>query len=213
MTARRATALLSLVLALLTPAAARADGDPSSDVLLFQDAYLPYFPAPSDAEAQTLVRLLEQVRREGHPMKVSVILGTGDLGAYPDLFGRPADYAELLESELAVRLRRPRLLVVMPAGLAGRNLGPEGGAVLQDIEVDAGDGSDGLVRTAIEAVARVASANGEPTEVPEIAKDPEPAAAGGRSYTALYVVSGLIVLLGLALIAASFALRGRPARG
>jgi hypothetical protein len=212
-TARRATALLSLALVLLAPAAARADGDPSSDVLLFQDAYLPFFPAPSDAEAQTLTRLLDQVRRDGYPMKVSVILGTGDLGAYPDLFGRPADYAKLLESELAVRLRKPHLLVVMPAGLAGRNLGAAGDEALAGVEIDAGAETDGLVRTAIEAVAAVAGANGHPTEVPEIETDPVPGTDGGRSYTALYIVSGLIALLGLALVGLSLVMRGRPARG
>lgn len=210
---RHATALLGVALALLAPAAARADGDPASDVLLFQDAYLPYFPAPSEAETDTLTRLLAQLRSDGYPMKVAIIGGIGDLGAYPDLFGRPADYAELLASELAFRVRDPHLLIVMPDGLAGRNLGADGEAVLAEIEIDTSDETDGLVRTAIEAVARVASANGQPTEVPEIAEDQEPSRDGGRSYLALYIVAGLLVALGIALIVVSRRIRARPAPG
>jgi hypothetical protein len=215
-TARRVTALLCAAAALAAPAAARADGDPASDVLLFQDVYMPYFPAPSQAEAETLERLLREVKAKGYPMKVALIQTRGDLGAYPDLFGRPADYAELLSGEIAFRVRNPHLLIVMAeGGLAGRNLGPEAEDLLADIEIDAEAQSDGLVRAALEAVAAVASANGHETEVPEIEAD----AGGGRgshhgeSHTALYVISGIIVLLGIALIAVSFLRPGRPARG
>lgn len=205
MTARRATALLSLVAALLTPALAHADGDPASDVLLFQDAYLPYFPAPSKPEAQTLSRLLEQVSRDGYPMKVAVIQTSGDLGAYPDLFDRPEDYAKLLESEIVFRVKKPHLLIVMPGGLAGRNLGPDAQEVLDDIEIDTEAQSDGLVRAALEAVAKIASANGHPTEVPDVEADEVP--GDGESHTALYVAAAIIVLLGLGLIAVSIRVR------
>jgi hypothetical protein len=210
--ARHATALLGIAAALLAPAAARADGDPASDVLLFQDAYLPYFPAPSKPEAETLTRLLAEVRADGYAMKVAVIAGIGDLGAYPDLFGRPADYAKLLASELTFRVRNPHLLIVMPDGLAGRNLGA-GEEVLGEIEVQAEAETDGLVRTAIEAVARIASANGHPTEVPAVEADPEPRRDGGRSYLALYLVAGLLIALGLSLVAVALRIRGRRPPG
>ena len=209
---RQATALLGVAAALLVPVAARADGTPATDVLLFQDAYLPFFPAPSKPEAETLTRLLAEVRGDGYPMKVAVISGTGDLGANPELLGRPADFAELLASELSFRVRNPHLLIVMPDGMAGRNLGPEAGGVLGDVEIDASAGTDGLVRAAIHAVAGVASANGHPTEVPEIAEDPEPSRDGGRSFLALYVVAGLLVALGLSLVALALRIRGRGRR-
>lgn len=205
-TRRRATALLGAVLALLVPSAARADGNPASDVLIFRDAYVPYFPQPSEAEVDTLNRLLAQLREKGRPMKVAVIGTRGDLGANPDLFGRPADYAALLESEIAFRVRDPRLVVVMPDGLAGRNLGA-GDAALTEIDVDTGDATDGLVRTAIGAVAAVASATGPAIALPEIAADPKPERDGGRSFLALYLASGLLVALGLALIAVALRLR------
>lgn len=212
MTARRATALLSVVAALVAPAAARADGDPASDVLLFQDAYLPYFPAPGKPEAQTLTRLLKEVRAAGYPMKVALIQSAGDLGAYPDLFGRPEDYAKLLQREISFRVKRPHLLIVMPGGMAGRNLGP-GAAVLGDVEIDRAAESDGLVRAALEAVAKVATANGHETAVPEVRADERPQADGGSDHTALYVLSGAIAALGLALIAAAFISRARRAPG
>ena len=210
---RQATALLGVAAALLAPAAARADGDPASDVLLFQDAYLPYFPAPSKPEAETLTRLLAEVRSDGYPMKVAVINSIGDLGAYPDLFGRPADYAELLAGELSFRVRNPHLLIVMPDGMAGRNLGPEADDILGDVEIDAAAETDGLVRAAIQTVARVASANGHPTAVPEIAEDEEPSRDGGRSFLALYLVAGLLVALGLSLVALALRIRGRRPPG
>lgn len=205
--------MVTVVTALLGGGAgsAQADGDPASDVLLFQDAYLPYFPAPSRPEAQTLSRLLGEVKRDGYPMKVALIQTTGDLGAYPDLFGRPADYAELLESELAIRVKRPHLLIVMAdGGLAGRNLGPGAEEILDGIEIDPAARSDGLVRAALQAVAEIATANGHPTEVPEVKANEQPAAADdGRSHTALYVLSAIIVALGLALIGVALVIRGR----
>jgi LPXTG-motif cell wall-anchored protein len=204
MPARRATALLTIVAALLAPAAARADGDPASDVLLLQAAYLPYFPAPAKPLSQTLQRLLDRTGKAGYPMKVALIQSQGDLGAYPELFGKPAPYAKLLASEIAFKVKRPHLLVVMPVGLAGRNLGPQADALLAKVQVDKTAKSDGLVRAAIEAVARVATANGHPTQVPAVKSEKAVTAkTGGDSHTLLYVLAGVIVLLGIALIAVS----------
>jgi hypothetical protein len=187
---------------LLAPVAAHADGDPASDVLLVQDAYFPYFPRPSKPLSQTLERLLRELRREGYPMKVAMIETRGDLGAYPELFGKPAAYAKLLESEIVFRVKRPHLLVVMPAGLAGRHLGPEADAILAKVPIDAKAQSDGLVRAGLEAVARIATANGHPTQVPVVAAS-DRRADGGSGNTALYVVAAVIVALGIALIAVS----------
>ena len=207
---RQATALLAVAAALLTPSAARADGDPASDVLLFQDAYLPNFPPPSEAETDTLTRLLAELRGDDFAMKVAVISSTGDLGANPELFGNPADYVNLLAHEIAFRVRNPHLLVVMPTGMAGRNLGPDAESILASIEIDTEAETDGLVRAAIEAVAKIASANGHATEVPDIEEDPEFGAGdGGRSYLALYFVAGLLVTLGLSLVAVSRRIRAR----
>jgi hypothetical protein len=146
-------------------------------------------------------------------MKVALIQSNGDLGAYPDLLGKPADYAKLLESELAVRFKKPHLLVVMgDGGLAGRNLGP-GETALAGIEVDTAAESDGLVRAALEAVAAVASANGHQTDVPEIKANERPAGPEGPSHTGLYAISAAIAALGLALIGVALVMRRRRAPG
>ena len=211
---RRATALLTVAAALLAPAAARADGDPASDVLLLQDAYLPYFPQPAKPLSQTLERLLAQVRKAGYPMKVALIQSQGDLGAYPELFGKPAPYAKLLESEITFKVKTPHLLVVMPAGLAGRNLTAKGDAALTGIAVDTGAKSDGLVRAALDAVAKVATANGVSTRAPEVKATGKASTSKGRGggHTLLYVIAGVIVLLGIALIAVSVRARGGSAQ-
>lgn len=207
MTARRCTALAAALAALVVPAAAQADGDPASDVLLGRDAYLPYAPPPSNALADTLLRLLEQARRRGYPMKVALIQTRGDLGAYPELFAHPDRYVRLLRREIAFRVRHPHLLVIMArGGAAGSNLG-DGAGVVGEIAPDPAQRSDGLVRAAIDAVARIAAANGHQLDV-QAARHADPAAAasgeeGGRWRPWAYAGSGLAVLAGLVLVGLS----------
>ena len=207
MSLRRATALVCLAGALAVPSAALADGDPASDVLLIQDVYLPYSPQPSKPLAQTLTGLVTQVKKAGYPMKVALIETRGDLGAYPELFGQPQRYAKLLASEIVFKVHHPHLLVVMPSGFGSLNLGPKATAALAGIKVDQAAKSDGLVRAALEGVAKVASANGHPTKVPAVQAAPATGDTGGSSDTALYVIAGVVVLLGIALVAVSVRIR------
>src|SRR3954464_8290388 len=109
---RRALATAVLLAALALPAAALADGDPASDVLLLQDSYLPYSPEVPKPVTDALNRTLKQVRAKGYPLKVAVIASKQDLGAVPQFFGRPQPYATFLESEIKFNKAKP-LLVVM----------------------------------------------------------------------------------------------------
>lgn len=187
--------------ALAAPAAALADGDPASDVLLLRDLYLPYAPPPAKAPAKALERMLGTLRAQGYPFKVALIESRGDLGAYPELFGKAPQYAKLLESEIVFKVRHPRLLVVMQgAGLAGRNLGAKGDAIVRSITADPAARSDGLVKAATEAVAKLAAAGGHPVKVPQATST---ASSKGSSHTALYVIAAIVVLAGLALVAVS----------
>ena len=204
MTARRATALLALAGALWAPALAHADGDPASDVLLQRDVYVPYFPAPKKPLVAELQRKLAEARRAGYPIKVAMIQTQGDLGAYPELFGQTDKYARLLEREIVFKVKRPHLVIVMPQGLAGRNLGPKGDAVLRAIKVDAAKKSDGLVAAATQAVDQLAAASGHPLKNTSTKTS---SGGGGSDHTLLYVLAGVIVLLGLALIAVSIRAR------
>ena len=173
--------LIAVVVALaLTafPAVARADGDPASGVLLAQDVFFPYAPPTAPRLRDALTGLLKRTRQAGYPMKVALVESPGDLGANGDLFGRPLEYANLLAEELRT-LRHGKaaaeelhLLVVMPGGFSGVSLGDNVDQALAPVQIQADAQSDGLARAAIEAVARLASANGHPTSVPPEAKLP-----------------------------------------
>lgn len=199
----RAAVLCLAALALLPPAAAHADGDPASDVLPQRDVYYPYSPRPSQELVGTLDRLLADVRKRGFPMKVALIAGAADLGAYPAMFNDPQVYANLLTAQLPQNphgtvSEKLHLLVVMPGGFGGSGLGDRVDDALADVEIDPDGGSDALVRAAIVAVANLASANGVKTPVPAL---PAPAAAGedddGGGGGAAGIVIAALALLAL----------------
>jgi hypothetical protein len=93
---------------------ARADGDPASDILFAQDVFVPY-PKPSQDVSATLFTAVAGVNKNGMKLKVAVLAGEVDMGTARSLFGRPADYAKFLGTELAYNYDGV-LLVVMPAG-------------------------------------------------------------------------------------------------
>jgi len=167
----RRHAVLALALVLALPSVARADGDPASDVLPTQDIFFPYAP-PISAQLRTaLVRVVKQSAGAGYPLKVAMIESGGDLGSYPQMFNQPQSYANLLASELPTNPHgsirtRPHLLVVMPVGFGGDNLGAKVDTALEPVKIDPSAQSDGLARAAIAAVARIATANGHPVAVP-----------------------------------------------
>jgi hypothetical protein len=191
----RRAALLALAVLALVPAAAAADGDPASDVLLAQDVYYPYAPKVARPLTTALDALLKRVRAGGYPMKVALIQTQADLGAYPSLFGDTQSYANLLSKEISFN-STPHLLVVMPSGFAGDNLGAKVDSALEGITIDQDAKSDGLVAAALAAVARIATANGHPTPVPpEAAARITPSKASSkRSTPSLLVYGGPVVL-------------------
>lgn len=196
----RAIATAAAAAALLSPAGALADGDPASDVLPQRDVYFPYIPPVSKPYGPALEALLKRARAIGYPIKVALIQSTGDLGAYPNLFGKPQQYSDLLASELrVVQGREPlRLLVVMPTGFGGQNLGENVDRALAPIEIDTAAGSDGLARAALEAVARLATADGHPLSIPpEAFAKPAGSSRGGTS-PLIYIVPLVLVALGVA---------------
>ena len=189
------TALIALVLAALAPAAAFADGDPASDVLLAQDVYYPYAPKVSNPLKVALDGLAKRVRADGYPMKVALIEDPSDLGAYPNLFGDVQSYANLLSKEIAFNAR-PHLLVVMPTGFGGDNLGDKVDGALAGIKVDQEAKSDGLAQAALVAVAKLATANGHTTPVPAAARTSLKAshASSSRSTPSVLIYGGPVLL-------------------
>lgn len=123
MTRKLAPLVLFVALAALAGLAsnARADGDPASDVLYFQDVYLPY-AKPSADVASKLESTVAAANKSGFRIKVAVIQAEQDLGSVPSLFNRQDLYARFLGAELRTFYTQ-RLLVVMPAGFGMYNGG------------------------------------------------------------------------------------------
>jgi hypothetical protein len=108
-------AVLIAGVALLVPGAARANGDPASDVLLTDRVFLP-FEAPISNSAQKDLRdSVVEANDKGFKIRVAVIAFTSDLGTATALWGHPEDYSKFLGKEIAFVTTDP-LLVSMPAG-------------------------------------------------------------------------------------------------
>ena len=144
----------------LTTPAARADGDPASDVLYFQDVFLPYAKPSADA-AKRLESSVAAANKGGFRIKVAVIQSEQDLGSVPSLFNRQDIYARFLGTELKLFYTQ-RLLVVMPAGFgiyhSGKPVDAEK-AALAGVQI-ASPSPDDLTNAAAAAVAKLRQAIG-----------------------------------------------------
>jgi hypothetical protein len=205
---RCAAALLLAVALLAAPAVAHADGDPASDVLIGQDVFYPYPPNEvGDGVQRALDGMVAKAKATGYPVKIALIAARGDLGAYPDLLEEPDKYAALLTAEISFNTT-PRVLVVLPGGLAGRNLGPRAAGALRDLRPADGSGGEGAARVAMLALGRLTTAAGHPVAVPAVARDTvAPAKRGGGDPPAL-----LIYGLPVALLVVAAAIAGRRGR-
>ncbi len=198
----RALAVALAALALFPPAA-WADGDPASDVLLDQDVFFPYAPPTRGDLERALERTVRQAREAGYPVKVALIASAADLGAYPRLYNRANEYATLLSRELPQsthgrRVTGQRILVVMPGGFGGVDLGVGVDEALAGVEIQADAGSDGLAVAAMAAVARLATANGArvPTP-PEAATTLEAREGAGGPSALLYLAPAVVLFVAL----------------
>jgi hypothetical protein len=167
--------------------AALADGDPASDILLYQDAYLPYgqvLPARIQANVQ---QVAANANAAGFPLRVAVLGSEDDMGALVSLYGKPQQYARFLHGEFvsgpgayrrhaasaararsgaAGRAAQAALLVVMPNGYGVAGSVPAAGRrAVEGTRVDARDGLS-LGEAAVQGVARLAEASGHRIDVP-----------------------------------------------
>jgi hypothetical protein len=186
--------VLAVVAALaIAPPAAQADGDPASDVLLLQDVYLPYAPGVPGPLARTITSLLKTTRKAGFPLKVAIVADAKDLGAVPQFFGKPQQYAPFLQSEIAFNSKRP-LLVVMPAGYGAAAL-PKGSETgLQGLDPPKSANGDDLGRSAIAAIVKLSASAGHPVPAPKV---PSGGGGGGGSTSPLIVFGVPVALLAL----------------
>jgi hypothetical protein len=200
---RRALVVSVLVLVggTVRAGAAAADADPASDVLLVQNAFLPYQPTTPPALAKALDQALTEIHATGLQLKVAIIGSPIDLGGIPELFGQVTRYARFLETEIAYRSPQP-LLVVMPDGLSLRAAGPAN--ALTGLAVDDHQQSGGLARTAVLAVERIAVARGHPIAAPAL----EPSSGGGNPGLLLSAAAAVLLVVG-----GGFAVCRRRSRG
>jgi hypothetical protein len=167
----RRSASVGLVLCTITFAgatgAARADGDPASDVLYSTDVFLPYEAPIPKAVKQQLTETVKASRQAGYRIKVAVIGSTYDLGSVTSLYFKPQRYANFLWVELSGFYKGP-LLVAMPNGFgffSGKRSKKEQ-TLLRRLPL--GHDANSFVRGTTNAVVKLAAANGHRFEAPSI---------------------------------------------
>jgi hypothetical protein len=187
---RRALALVTAIgvlLALASPV--HADGDPASDVLLGENVFYPYSPPASGRLQAALNSETAAAHRARFPIKVALIGSPIDLGAIPQLFGKPQQYAAFLDQEISFGGARKPLLVVMPTGYGASGVGRAAASVLGSVPRPATPRTDALAQAATLAVARLAAASGHP-----LSRTQGPSRAGSAGGSSVLPV----VILGVA---------------
>jgi hypothetical protein len=184
---------------------ALADGDPASDVLYAQSAFLPQDAGTSSDQRAQLGVVLQAAQRTGYHVKVAVIASPADLGSVTELWQQPGNYAKFLGQELSL-VYGGALLVVMPNGFG---LYSRGGPVAAERSALAGlpaPGVGGLGVAALSAIPRLGTAAGYRFSVPHITGAP------GSSPDSSDIVPWVVFAIGGALIVLAWAasLRARP---
>jgi hypothetical protein len=207
------------------PQPARADGDPASDVLLYQPIYFPYQPAPA-AVKRRLTGLVRSANSQGYQVRVAVVQSPRDLGSVPELFGKPSVYARFLSSELTSAWRS-RVLVVMPGGYGlaqgahfvkvkgvlqirvNTTSGPDE-AVLRRLPPPSGNSPTALIDAAGRAL-RALAARHDVSLVATI-RSTRTSAGGGGSHSSELLAAAVSATVGLTAGLLWFLWRTRPAR-
>jgi len=207
-----AACAVSAVVLAAAPPAARADGDPASDMLLIENVFYPFSPPVAPALERTLNAETAAAKRAHFPIKVALIASPTDLGAIPSLFAKPQQYADFLDQEISFGGKQ-LLLVVMPNGYGMQGLTPSGTAAAAKLAPPAGRASDDLARAAIVAVAKLAAAAGHPVAgIPGASGAGGGGGGGGSGGGAAAVGVGLLAFLAVVASAGVLSFRHRRAR-
>jgi hypothetical protein len=194
--------LIALAAAAWTAPAARADGDPASDVLAVQSIFLPKDANIPLTEQAQLANLVQEADRRGFALRVAIIASTTDLGSVTALWRQPESYARFLGQELAL-VDRGTLLVVMPNGYGTQVLAGSAEAKPPDLTGLAPPGAS-LGTASIAAVRRLAAQAGHPLTATATS-----VATGSEQ---MPVVAWLVFAVGCVLIALAWmaSVRARP---
>ena len=201
-----AAALALLSVALIAGAVspvARADGDPGSDVLVYQDLFAGSDAGLSVQQQVQLGDLLKTAARDGFPVRVAIIASPFDLGSVTELWHQPREYARFLGIELSLAYKQ-RLLVVMPNGFGfnwpGHSAAP-GYRALGGIPI--GSGGAGLFNAAEAAVGKLALAGGVklPSVAPSAGASAAPSSGGASAAGQPAQKSGVDDMVGIVALA------------
>jgi hypothetical protein len=187
--------------------AARADGDPASDVLATQPLFLPQDAGIPLAQQNQITTLLGAAASSGYQLRLAIIASSTDLGSVTELWRQPQTYARFLGQELSLVYRGP-LLVVMPNGFGLESLNPAvpaDASALAGIKIPAGGA--GLGTVALTAIQHLADASGHSVPIPAAAATTTQAPSGDTIPVVAFAIG--LALVGLAWGAS---LRARPLR-
>jgi hypothetical protein len=199
--------LIATVAVAVSPTAARADGDPASDVLATQPVFLPQDAGIPLGQQGQVTALVQSASRAGYPIRVALIATRSDLGSVTELWREPQTYAQFLGQELSLVYRGP-LLVVMPNGFGFSSAGSAGAeppSVLGGVPIRSGQG--GLAPAALGAVQRLAASAGHDLAIP-----PSAASVAPRRSSDLGAIVALAIGAALIVVAWAASLRARPPR-
>ena len=160
---------------------ARADGDPGSDVLVYQNLFAGSQVGLSVQQQVRLGALLKAAASRGFQIRVAIIGGTQDLGAVTELWREPRTYARFLSYELSLAYKH-RLLVVMPNGFGFNWPGHSPASAYRVLAgIPIGSGASGLFNATEAAVGKLALAGGAklPSSVVTSGTTTAPATASG----------------------------------
>ena len=199
-----AAAALLAACCLVVPAA-HADGDPASDYLLTQNAFIPFDAKVPEEQAKALNEIVVDAKEKGYEIRVALIAKVFDLGAVPSLWRKPKTYARFLGQELFF-VYKGRLLTVMPNGYGvsrgGKPLA-DGQRVVDALPPPGADGA-ALAAGATRAVQRLAAQSGVRVEIPVV--------SSGDSATRDRIAIASIAVGLILLFAVGFAVRRLLAR-
>jgi hypothetical protein len=189
-------------------AAARADGDPASDVLATQSVFLPQDAGIPVAQQGQVTSLLQASSSSGYPIRVAIIATKSDLGSVTELWRQPQTYARFLGQELSLVYRGP-LLVVMPGGYGFEQLNPPlpaGSSSLAGLRTPVA--AAGLGTAALTAIERLATTAGHPVPIPPAVTPQTPTAGGADAIPVIALLAGALLMA----VAWGASLRARPPR-
>jgi hypothetical protein len=154
--------VLAVVVGAVAAGAARANGDPASDVLPFTTVYLSIQDPTKSTGGRDLLSVTHASAKKKHEIRVAVISQPSDLGLIQSLWRKPQSYAEFLGKELFQFAHYTgTTLIVMPNGYG--IYGPQaakGKAALAGLPTPATGDLQGLARRGVTAVRAVAVRNG-----------------------------------------------------